>query len=101
MAIKPDTWIRRKSIENKMIQPFSDGQVAEGAISYGLSSYGYDLRLANEFRIFTPPAGGTLDPKAIPAECYTEHRGETCEVPPGGYVLGPNRRIPCVSPATC
>ena len=88
MAIKPDTWIRRKSIEDKMIQPFSDGQVAEGTISYGLSSYGYDLRLANEFRIFTPPAGGTLDPKAIPAECYTEHEGETCEVPPGGYVLG-------------
>ena len=88
MTIKPDAWIRRKSIEDKMIDPFSDSQVARGAISWGLSSYGYDLRLADEFRIFTPPTDGLLDPKAIPDECYQEHRGPTCEVPPGGYVLG-------------
>jgi dCTP deaminase len=88
MSIKPDAWIRRKSIKDKMIDPFSDAQVAKGTISWGLSSYGYDLRLADEFRIFTPPATGVLDPKAIPEECYTEHRGPSCEVPPGGYVLG-------------
>lgn len=88
MAIKPDKWIRRKAIEDKMIEPFSDGQVAKEIISYGLSSYGYDLRLSDEFRIFTPPTEGILDPKAIPEECYTRHHGRTCEVPPGGYVLG-------------
>jgi dCTP deaminase len=88
MAIKPDTWIRRKAIEDKMIEPFTDEQVAKGTISYGLSSYGYDLRLSDEFRIFTPPEDGILDPKAIPEQCYSEHQGDTCEVPPGGYVLG-------------
>jgi len=71
-----------------MIEPFSAGQVAEGKISFGLSSYGYDLRLADEFRIFTPLKTGVLDPKAIPPECYQEHRGDFCDVPPGGYVLG-------------
>jgi len=88
MAIKPDTWIRRKAIDDKMIEPFSEDQVAQGTISYGLSSYGYDLRLADDFRIFTPPDGGILDPKAIPDQCYTEHKGDHCLVPPGGYVLG-------------
>jgi len=53
-----------------------------------LSSYGYDLRLAEEFQIFTPPEGGILDPKSIPPDCYTERKGAHCEVPPGGYVLG-------------
>ena len=88
MAIKPDSWIRRKAEQDGMIEPFSSGQVAEGTISYGLSSYGYDLRLAEEFQIFTPPPTGVLDPKAIPKECYREYSGASCEVPPGGYVLG-------------
>jgi len=88
MAIKPDSWIRRKAEQDGMIDPFSPRQVTAGTISYGLSSYGYDLRLADEFQIFTPPAGGILDPKAIPRDCYREHRGDLCEIPPGGYVLG-------------
>ena len=88
MAIKPDSWIRRKAEEDRMIEPFSADQVAEGTISYGLSSYGYDLRLADEFQIFTPPESGVLDPKAIPQDCYRAHQGDTCDVPPGGYVLG-------------
>jgi len=71
-----------------MIEPFSPGQSGAGTISWGLSSYGYDLRLADEFQIFTPPSTGILDPKAIPPECYREHRGDFCDVPPGGYVLG-------------
>jgi len=88
MAIKPDTWIRRQALEHGMIEPFSHGQVASGKISYGLSSYGYDLRLAEDFQIFTPPKDGFIDPKAIPPESYREHRGMHCDVPPGGYVLG-------------
>ena len=88
MAIKADHWIRRMAETHGMIDPFSPGQVAEGRISYGLSSYGYDLRLADEFRIFAPPPGVTLNPKAIPSEYYREHRGDFCDIPPNGYVLG-------------
>ena len=61
---------------------------ASGKISYGLSSYGYDLRLANEFKIFTPPEGGLIDPKAIPPEYYSDHQGPHCDIPPNTYVLG-------------
>ena len=66
MAIKPDFWIRRMAEQSGMIDPFRPEQVSEGAISYGLSSYGYDLRVADEFKIFAPPAGETINPKAIP-----------------------------------
>ena len=72
----------------RMIEPFSPAQVAEGMISYGLSSYGYDLRLAEEFKVFSPPAGAVLNPKAIPHEYYKEHNGPVCDVPANGYVLG-------------
>jgi dCTP deaminase len=88
MAIKPDSWIQRKCEQDKMIEPFSSEQVASGRISYGLSSYGYDLRLAEEFKIFTPPPGGLIDPKAIPHEYYTAHQGQHCDIPPNAYVLG-------------
>jgi dCTP deaminase len=88
MPIKPDSWIRRKAEEDRMIEPFSSAQVGEGRISWGLSSYGYDLRLADEFRVFTPPRDGVLDPKAIPEDCYRLYRNDFCDVPAGGYVLG-------------
>jgi dCTP deaminase len=88
MPIKSDRWIRHMAETSGMIEPFSAAQVAEGMISYGLSSYGYDLRLADEFKIFAPPAGATLNPKAIPAEYYLDHRGSSCDIPSNGYVLG-------------
>src|SRR5262245_32984280 len=88
MAIKPDHWIRRMAEEHGMIDPFRSEQVSEGTISYGLSSYGYDLRVADEFKIFTPPPGRTINPKSIPGEFYTDHRGAFCDIPPNGYVLG-------------
>ena len=88
MAIKADRWIRQMAQTYGMIDPFSSCQVAEGTISYGLSSYGYDLRLADEFKIFTPPPGAVLNPKAIPPEFYRDHRGQDCDIPPNGYVLG-------------
>jgi dCTP deaminase len=88
MAIKADRWIRHMAETHNMIEPFSSSQVAAGRISYGLSSYGYDLRLAGEFRIFSPPSGVTLNPKAIPAEYYREHTGDFCDIPANGYVLG-------------
>ena len=88
MAIKADRWIRQMSEAHHMIEPFSSSQVAEGTISYGLSSYGYDLRLADEFKIFTPPAGAVLNPKAIPADYYRAHKAPFCDIPPSSYVLG-------------
>jgi hypothetical protein len=63
MAVKPDRWIRRMSLEHKMIEPFTDRQVREGVISYGVSSYGYDIRVADEFRIFTNVNSTIVDPK--------------------------------------
>ena len=54
MSVRPDSWIRRMSLEHKMIEPFTDRQIREGVISYGVSSYGYDIRVADEFKIFTP-----------------------------------------------
>src|SRR5262245_8225791 len=88
MAIKADSWIRRMAEDYGMIDPFSAGQVAQGAISYGLSSYGYDLRLADEFKIFEPPANVLINPKSIPPEYYRDHRAEFCDIPANSYVLG-------------
>ena len=88
MAIKPDSWIQRKCEQDNMIEPFTAEQVSSGKISYGLSSYGYDLRLADEFKIFEPPTGGIIDPKAVPTDYYREHRGPYCDIPPNTYALG-------------
>jgi len=88
MPIKADSWIRRMAEDHRMIEPFTIRQVAEGAISYGLSSYGYDLRLAGEFKVFLPPPGRTIDPKAAPPEFFQERRGASCDIPPNSYILG-------------
>jgi dCTP deaminase len=88
MAIKPDSWIQRMAEHHKMIDPFASGQVAAGTISYGLSSYGYDLRLAEEFKIFAPPPDITINPKQIPPEYFRDHTGPSCDIPANGYVLG-------------
>lgn len=88
MAIKADTWIRRMAAEHGMIDPFIAEQVAQGTISFGLSSYGYDLRLSEEFKIFDPPRDVTINPKSLPAEYYRDHRGLFCDIPPNSYVLG-------------
>ena len=65
MSVKSDKWIRRMAREHKMIEPFEDRQVREGVISYGVSSYGYDMRVADEFRIFTNVNSTIVDPKAF------------------------------------
>ncbi|MGQ9598177.1 MAG: dCTP deaminase [Anaerolineae bacterium] len=87
MSIQPDHWIRRMALEQGMIDPFVPEQVREGVISYGLSSYGYDLRLAREFKILN---SGTelLDPKAIDAGTFVDVEAETIDVAPGTFVLG-------------
>jgi deoxycytidine triphosphate deaminase len=89
MSIKPDHWIRRMALEHGMIEPFEDRQVRAGTISYGLSSFGYDIRVADEFRIFTPATGQltVVDPKAIDERAMMPYQGEICIVPPNSFAL--------------
>lgn len=89
MSIKPDHWIRKMALEHGMIEPFVDGQVREGVISYGLSSYGYDIRIADEFRIFTPGLGDltVVDPKNFDARSMVDYHGAVCVIPPNSFIL--------------
>jgi dCTP deaminase len=87
MSIKSDSWIRRMARDHGMIEPFVDGQVREGAISYGVSSYGYDMRVAPEFRIFTNVLSVIVDPKHFDARSFVEFDGDVCIVPPNSFAL--------------
>jgi dCTP deaminase len=87
MSVKSDRWIRRMALEHKMIDPFTDGQVREGNISYGLSSYGYDLRVANEFKIFTNINTMVVDPKNFDERSFVEFTGDVCIIPPNSFAL--------------
>ena len=89
MSIKPDYWIRRMAQEHGMIEPFVEGQVRAGVVSYGLSSFGYDIRVADEFRLFTPATGqlSVIDPKAVDERAMAPYRGEVCIVPPNSFAL--------------
>jgi len=87
MSIKSDRWIRRMATEHGMIEPFTDGQVRSGAISYGVSSYGYDMRVADEFRIFTNVLSAIVDPKNFDDKSFVEFQGDTCVVPPNSFAL--------------
>jgi dCTP deaminase len=87
MPVKNDRWIRKMATEHEMIRPFEEKQVREGVISYGLSSYGYDLRVADEFKIFTNVNSTIVDPKQFDARSFVEFRGPTCIVPPNSFAL--------------
>jgi dCTP deaminase len=87
MSIKSDRWLRRMAAEHRMIEPFTDGQVRKGAISYGVSSYGYDMRVAPEFRIFTYVLSAVVDPKAFDDRSFVEFAGDVCIVPPNSFAL--------------
>lgn len=87
MGVKPDSWIRRMAKEKGMIEPFVDGQVRDGVISYGLSSYGYDIRVSNEFKIFTNVHSAIVDPKQFNPDSFIDHRGDNCVIPPNSFVL--------------
>jgi len=88
MSIKSDRWIRRMVKEHGMIEPFADAQVRSGVISYGLSSYGYDLRIADEIKIFTNINTTIVDPKAFDPRSFVDYQGPVCIVPPNSFVLG-------------
>lgn len=87
MGLKPDHWIRKMALEHGMIEPFEEKQVREGVISYGLSSYGYDMRVADEFRIFTNVFSTVVDPKNFSPQSMVEYQGEVCIVPPNSFAL--------------
>jgi dCTP deaminase len=87
MGLKPDHWIRKMAIEQKMIEPFTEGQVRDGVISYGVSSYGYDIRVATEFKIFTNVFGATVDPKHFDPKSMVDLDGEVCVIPPNSFAL--------------
>jgi dCTP deaminase len=87
MAIKSDKWIRKMSNEHGMIEPFNDKQVSNGKIYYGLSSYGYDIRVADNFKIFTNVNNSIVDPKNFDANSFVDFTGEVCIVPPNSFAL--------------
>jgi dCTP deaminase len=87
MSIKSDTWIKRMAKEHQIIVPFEDQQVREGVISYGLSSYGYDIRVANEFKIFTNVNSTIVDPKNFDEQSFVDFKGDVCIVPPNSFAL--------------
>jgi dCTP deaminase len=87
MSIKSDRWIRRMVREHQMIDPFEQSQVRSGSISYGVSSYGYDMRVAREFRIFTNVHSPIVDPKAFDPLSFVEFEGDVCLIPPNSFAL--------------
>ena len=87
-GVKSDRWIRKMALEHRMIEPFCDRQVRDGVISYGLSSYGYDLRIADEFRIFTNINSTIVDPKNFDTKSLVDFRGPVCIIPPNSFALG-------------
>lgn len=88
MSIKPDTWIREMAREHRMIEPFVDEQVSGGIISYGVSSYGYDLRVTDEFKIFTNVRSTVVDPKSFDENTMiVDYQGPECIIPPNSFAL--------------
>jgi dCTP deaminase len=87
MSVKPDSWIRRMALERRMIEPFEEKQVRDGVISYGLSSYGYDIRIADEFKIFTNINSSVVDPKRFDPKSFVDFKGEVCIIPPNSFAL--------------
>jgi dCTP deaminase len=87
LGIKPDHWIRKMALEHRMIEPFVDTQVRNGVISYGVSSYGYDIRIGNTFKIFTNVFNSVVDPKDFDPKSMVDFVGDVCIIPPNSFVL--------------
>ena len=88
MSIRPDHWIRKMCREHGMIEPFEEKQVRSGVISYGVSSYGYDLRIADEFKIFTNVNSTIVDPKNMDPASMVDFKGPVALIPPNSFALG-------------
>jgi dCTP deaminase len=87
MSIRPDHWIRKMALEHGMIEPFVDEQVRAGVVSYGLSSYGYDIRVADEFKVFTNINSTVIDPKKFDPLSFVDLKADVCIVPPNSFAL--------------
>ena len=87
MSIKSDRWIKRMALEHGMIDPFEEQQVREGVVSYGVSSYGYDIRVADEFKVFTNINSTVIDPKAFDPRSFVDVKADVCIVPPNSFAL--------------
>ena len=91
MSIKADHWIRRMAAEHGMIDPFEPGQVRENSgnkiVSYGTSSYGYDVRCADEFKVFTNIESAFVDPKSFDESSFVDKQSNVCVIPPNSFAL--------------
>jgi dCTP deaminase len=92
MSIKSDKWIKKMSLNEKMIEPFSENQVrldekGNKLISYGVSSYGYDVRCSNEFKVFTNIHSVTVDPKNFDDNSFIDIQSDVCVIPPNSFAL--------------
>ena len=87
MSVMSDKWIRKMAVEQRMIEPFTDTQVRAGVISYGLSSYGYDVRIADEFKIFTNINHTVVDPKNFDPRSFVDVQAKECIIPPNSFAL--------------
>lgn len=87
MPIMPDSWITKMANDHKMIEPFADKQHRDGIISYGVSSYGYDARVADEFKIFTDIDNAIVDPKNFTPNSFVKRKTDVCIIPPNSFAL--------------
>lgn len=87
MGLKPDHWIRKMANECGMIEPYADNRVRDGVISYGVSSYGYDIRVYDEFKIFTNVYSAVVDPKHFDPRSMVDYKGDICIIPPNSFAL--------------
>ncbi len=87
MGLRADNWIREQVKANGMIEPFVEDQVRQDVISYGLSSYGYDIRVGNRFKVFTNVYTKIVDPKNFDVDSYVDVEGDECIIPPNSFVL--------------
>lgn len=88
MSVRPDNWIEMMAREHGMIEPIENSQVSDGVISYGISSYGYDLRVSDEFKIFTNVNNAMVDPKNFDENSFVDFKGDVCIIPPNSFALG-------------
>jgi len=86
--IKSDRWIRKMAKDQGMIAPFEEKQIRQGVISFGVSSYGYDIRIADEFKIFTNINTTIVDPKNFDLKSFVDFKGPVCIIPPNSFALG-------------
>ncbi len=87
MSLLPDHWIEKMAVKYRMIQPFQRRQVRKGCISYGLSSYGYDIRVSDEFKVFTNVHSVLVDPKEFHPNSWVKIKARECIIPPNSFAL--------------